>query len=148
LAIGAQEDGDDLGVIEIAGGKERTERAIRHSRGKRFLLGRPSFAFEITARKLSDSGRFLAVIDGERKPILAFLDLSGRNGADEHHGVATGDDDCAVGEFGDFAGFDGYLRGPDLGRDLMLHNETTFWNLANPRPVTLIVGFKPEPRRD
>ena len=32
--------------------------------------------------------------------------------------------------------------GPDLGRDLVLHNY--FLELANPRPVTLIVGFNPE----
>jgi hypothetical protein len=34
------------------------------------------------------------------------------------------------------------LRGPDLGRDLVLH-DYCFLELANPRPVTLIVGFKP-----
>ena len=32
--------------------------------------------------------------------------------------------------------------GPDLGRDLVLHNY--FLELANSRPVTLILGFNPE----
>ena len=103
---------------------------------------RAAFAFEIAAGKFADCRRFFAIINRERKPILAFLDLSGGDGAGKHDGVAAGDDDGAVGEFGDFAGFDGDLRGPDLGRDLVLHN-CAFWNVANSRPVTLIVGFNP-----
>ena len=106
LAIGAEQHRDDLGVVKITGRKERAQRPIGHARGERLFFRRTTFAFEIAARKFSDRGRFLAVIDGERKPILALLDCGGGDGADEHHGVAAGDDDGAVGEFGDFAGFD------------------------------------------
>ena len=106
LTIRAQEHRDDLGVVKIARGKERTQRAIRHARGERFLFGRAAFAFEIAAGKFADRGRLFAVIDRERKPILAFLDFGGGDGADEHHGVAAGNDDGAVGELRDFAGFD------------------------------------------
>ena len=68
---------------------------------------RATFAFEIAAGEFADRGRFFAIIDGERKPILAFLDFGGGDGADEDDGFAAGDDDGAVGELGDFAGFDG-----------------------------------------
>ncbi len=106
LAIRAEQDRDDLRVVKITSRKERAQRTIRHARSERLLFGRPPFAFEITAGKFPDRRRFLAVIDRERKPILAFLDLGGGNRAGEHHGVAGGDDDGAVGELGDFACFD------------------------------------------
>ena len=106
LSVGAEQDRNDLRVVEITRGKERPERPIRHARGERFFFGRPAFAFEIAAGKFSDRRCFFAVIDGERKPILSFLDLGRGDRADEHHGVAGGDDDRAVGELGDFAGFD------------------------------------------
>ena len=106
LAIRAEQDRDDLRVVKIARREKRPQRPIGHARSERFLFGRTAFAFEIAAGKFSDRRRFLAVIDGEREPILAFLDCSGGDGAGEHHGVAAGDDDRAVGEFGDFAGFD------------------------------------------
>ena len=121
---------DDLRVVEIAGGKKRPQRPIGHARGERFLFARAPFAFEIAAGKFPDRGRFFAIIDGEREPILPFLDCGGRDGARQDDGFAAGDDDGAVGELGNFAGFDGDLRGPDLGRDLVLH--TCFLDVRNP----------------
>ena len=106
LAIRAEQHRDDLRVVKITGGKERPQRPIRHARSERLLFGGTAFAFEIAAGKFSDGRRFFAIIDRERKPILAFLDFGGGDGAGEHHGVAAGDDDGAVGEFGDFAGLD------------------------------------------
>ena len=38
LAVGAEQDRDDLGVVKITRRKERTERPIRHARGERFLF--------------------------------------------------------------------------------------------------------------
>ena len=121
LSIRAQENGDDLGVVEIAGGEEGTQWAIRHSRGEGFLLGRTAFALEITAGKFSDGCRFLAVIDGEREEVLTFLDFGRGDGAGQHHGVAAGNDDGAVSQLRDFASLNGDWEGPDLGRDLVLH---------------------------
>ena len=88
-AIGAEQNRDDLRVVKIARGKERPERPIRHARSERFFFGRAAFALEIAAGKFSDRRRFFAIIDREREPILAFLDVGGRDGADEHHGVAA-----------------------------------------------------------
>ena len=141
LSIRAQQQGDNLSVVEITRGEERAERAIRHPRGERFLFRGTPFAFEIAAGKSPDRRRFLAIINRERKPILAFLDFGGRDCARHHHGVAAGDDDGAVGEFRDFASLDGDLMGPDLGRDLVLHNY--FLELANSRPVTSDCRFQP-----
>ena len=142
FAVRAEQDRDDLRVVKITGREERPERPIGHARGERFFFARATFALEITAGEFPDRGGLLAVIDGERKPILAFLGAGGRDGAGEDDGFAAGDDDGAVGELGNFAGFDGDLRGPDLGRDLVLH--TWVSGCAKPRPVTLIVGFKSE----
>ncbi len=114
LAVRAEEDGDDLGVVEVALREERTQRAIRHAAGEDFLFGRTAFALEVTAGELADGGRFFAVIDGEREPVLAFLDGGGGNGGDEDDGLAAADGDGAVGEFGELAGFDGDGGGADL----------------------------------
>ena len=145
LAIGAEQNRDDLRVVKVTRREKRPQRPIGHARGERFLFARAAFAFEIAAGKFSDRRRFFAIIDGEREPILAFLDRGGGDGARQDDGVAAGDDDGAVGELGDFAGFDGDLRGPDLGRDLVLH--ICFSGCAKSRPVTLIVGFQSSPRQ-
>ena len=85
--------------------------------GEDFLLGRAAFALEIAAGEFADRGRFFAVIDGEREPVLAFLDRGGGNGGDEDDGFAAADGDGAVGEFGEFAGFDGDGIGSYRSRD-------------------------------
>ena len=89
--------------------------------GEDFLLRRTAFALEVAAGELADRGRFLAVIDGEREPVLAFLDGGGGDGGDEDDGLAAADGDGAVGEFREFAGFDGDGSGADVGRDIMDH---------------------------
>ena len=74
LAVRAEEHGDDLRVVEVALGEERAQRAVRHAAGEDFLFGGTAFALEVAAGELADRGRFFAVIDGEREPVLAFLD--------------------------------------------------------------------------
>jgi hypothetical protein len=68
----------------------------------------------------------------------------GRNRADKHGGVAARNDNCAIGEPGDFAGFDRYFIAADFGGDLLLHGiflDSRF------QAVTPTVGFKPVVRR-
>ena len=125
FAIGAEQDRDNLRVVKITRREERPKRPISHARRERFLFAWTTFAFEIAAGKLPDCRRFFSIIDGQRKPILAFLQRGGRDGTGEDDGLAAGDNDGAVGELGNFACFDVDLRGPDLGRDLVLH--TSFW---------------------
>ena len=105
LAVGAEQNRNDLRVVKITRGKERPERPIGHARGERFFFRRAPFAFEIAAGKFPDRRRFFAIIDRERKPILPFLDCGGGDGAGEHDGVAAGDDDGAVGESWRFCRF-------------------------------------------
>ena len=140
MAVGAQQDRDNLRVVKVSLRKKRSQRPIDHPRSERFLFRRPAFAFEIAARKFSGGRRFFAVINRERKIILTFLDRGGGDRARQDHGVAAGDDDRAVGELGDFAGFDGDVCGAYLRRDLLLH--FTFLDVQF-QGVTLTVGFKP-----
>ena len=55
LAVCAENDADNLGVVEVTLREKRTKRAIRHPAGEDFFLGRATLPLEITARKFSDS---------------------------------------------------------------------------------------------
>src|SRR5207245_11034688 len=118
LAIGAEQDRDNLRVVKISLRKKWPQRPIDHSRSERFLFRRPPFAFEIAARKFACGCRFLAIINRKWEEILTFFDDRSRNGADKHSGVAAGDGDCAIGEPGNLAGFHSYFIAAKLGCDL------------------------------
>ena len=64
FAIGAEQDGDDLGVVKITCREKRPQRPIGHARSERFFFGRASFAFEIAAGKFS---RRLPLFRGNRR---------------------------------------------------------------------------------
>ena len=115
----AEERGDDLRVVEVAFGEERAQRAVRHAAVRISFSRGAAFALEVAAGDLADGRRFFAVIDGEREPVLAFLDLGGGDGGDDDDGFAAADGDGAVGELGEFAGFDGDFVGADAARDVM-----------------------------
>ena len=106
FTIGAEQDGDDLGVVEITLREQRTQRAVRHAAGEDFLFGGAAFALEVTTGEHAGGGGFFLVFHGEREPGLAVFDLGGGNGGDEDDGVTAADGDGTVGEFGEFAGFD------------------------------------------
>ena len=121
LPIGAEQDRDDLGVVKISLRKKRPERAIYHSRSERFLFCRAAFALEIATRKFAGGCGFLAIINCKREVVLTFFDYRGRNGASKHGGVPAGDDNGAIGEPGNLAGFNRYFIAADFGGDLLLH---------------------------
>ena len=81
---------------------------------------RTAFALEVTAGEFAGGGRFFAVIDGEREKVLPFLDGGGGDGGDEDDGFAAADGDGAVGEFGEFAGFDDDVCGADAARYVVI----------------------------
>ena len=127
LAIGGEERGDDLRVVEVALGEERAQRAVRHATGEDFLLGGTALALEVAAGNLADRGRALAVLDGEGEEVLAFLDLGGGDGGDEDEGVGKADGDCAVGQVGELAGFDDDgVRAEERGDGV--NGGHVFWN--------------------
>jgi hypothetical protein len=122
FAVGAQEYANNLCVVEVALGEQRTKRAIRHAAGQSLLLGGTTLALEISAREFADSGRLLAVIDGERKEILAFLHGGRGYRGHQNNCVAGADGYGTVGESRELACFnaDGGLA--DGGRDGMRHD--------------------------
>ncbi len=122
LAVRAEEYADDLGVVEVTLREKRAKRTIRHAAGENFFLGGTTFALEITAGKFADRRRLLAVIDGERKEVLAFLDGGGGDGGDENDCFAGADGDGAIGEPREFAGFNGDWGLADSGRNGVRHD--------------------------
>ena len=119
FTIGAEQDGDDLGVVEIAFREERPQRAVGHAAGEDFLFGGAAFAFEVTTGENAGGGGFFLVFHGEREPGLAGFHLGGGDGGDEDDGVTAADGDGTVGEFGKFAGFDRDRIGSDVARECM-----------------------------
>src|SRR5437762_4061243 len=71
--IRTEQNGNDLGVVEITLREERAQWPVGHPRSERFLFRRTPFAFKITAREFSRGGRFLAVINRQREKVLTFL---------------------------------------------------------------------------
>ena len=106
LAIGAKKDGDDLSVVKIAFGKEGTKGAIDHPAGEDLFFGRATFPAEVASGYATNGSGFFFVFDGEREEVLAVFDLSGGDSSDDDNRFAHGDEGSAVGEFGEFAGFD------------------------------------------
>jgi hypothetical protein len=106
LAVGGEERGDDLRVVEVALGEKGAQRAVRHATGEDFLFRGTAFALEVAAGDFADRGGAFAVFDGQREEVLAFLDLGRGDGGDDDERVAVADGDRAVGELGQLAGFD------------------------------------------
>ena len=128
LAVGAEEDGDDLGVVVVAFREERAQRAVRHAAGENFLFRGAAFALEVTTGEAACGGGFFLVLDGEGEEVLAVLHFRGGDGGDEDDGVTETHGDGAVGEFGKFAGFD--LQGSSTELDVLCvdsHGGSVFW---------------------
>lgn len=115
LAVGAEEDGDDLGVVVVAFGKEGTQRAIDHSAGEDLFLSGAAFTAEVASGDATDGGGFFFVFDGEREKVLAIFNFGGGDGGDDDDGFTHGDEGGAVGEFGKFSSFDGEVAIADTG---------------------------------
>ncbi len=100
------DDGDDnLGVVLVAVGKERTDRAVDEAGNQRFLLGRTAFTLEIAARDLAGGEGLFLVVDGQREEIETRLRLLHRDDGGEHDRFAVGGEHRAIGLARDLAGF-------------------------------------------
>ena len=119
FSVSGEEERDDLGVVEVAFGEERAQRAVRHPAGEDFFFGGAAFAFEVAAWEAACGGGFFFVFDAEREEVLTVLEVGGGDSGDDDHGVAEADGDSAVREAGEFAGFDGDLGGADLAHSGM-----------------------------
>ena len=128
LSIRGEQDADDLRVVEVVLGEERSQGAIGHACGKDLLLARTALALEVSSGELSDSGGFLLVVNGEGEEVLPLLDGGGGDGGNEDDGLARGDDDGAVGELGDLAGLEGDGILANVGRgDGVGHGNQWCW---------------------
>lgn len=106
LAVGAQENGDDLGIVVVAFGEEGTQRPIDHAAGEDLLFGWATFATEVAAGDTTDGGGFFFVFDGQGEEVLAVFDFGGGDSGNDDDRFTHGDEGSAVGQFGEFAGFD------------------------------------------
>lgn len=107
LAVGAEENGDDLSVVVVAFREKRAERTIDHAAGKDLFFGGATFTPKIATGNATDGGGFFFVFDRKGKEVLAVFDFGGGDGGDDDDSFAHSDEGGAVGEFGQFAGFDG-----------------------------------------
>ena len=117
LAVRAQQDADNLSIVEVTLWEERAKRTIRHAAGENFLLRRPALPLEVSSGKLADRGCFLPIVDREREKVLAFLGDGCGDCGHENDGFAGADSDCAVRESREFARFDGDRRLAESGRN-------------------------------
>ena len=96
---------DDLRVVLVAVGEERTDRAVDEARNQRFLLARTSLALEVAARDLAGGIGLFLVVDGQREEVEAGLRLLHRDDGGENDGLAVGGENRAVSLARDLAGF-------------------------------------------
>jgi hypothetical protein len=98
---------DDLGVVAVALGEERPDRAVDEATGQGLLIGETTLALEVTAGDLAGGGVVLAVLDGEREE-GQILRLALRHRGDEDGRLAAADDD-GIGLLGELAGLNADL---------------------------------------
>ncbi len=97
---------DDLGVVLVAVGEERTDRAIDQAGNQRFLFARTTFTLEVATRDLAGGVGLFLVVDGQRKEIETGLGLLGRNDGGQNHGLAISRQHGAISLARDLAGLE------------------------------------------
>ena len=117
LHVVLQNGDDDLGLVLVAIGEERADRAIDQARGQRLGFGRAPFALEVAARDLARGEVLFLVVDGQREEVLTRLRRLGRNDGGKDHGLAERGEHGAVGLAGDLAG----LKGEGLAAPVQLN---------------------------
>ena len=120
LAVGREDEGDDLRLAGVAGGEERAQRPVDQARGDGLLLGGASLALEEAARDPARRVGVLAVVDGQRQEV-ARHGARLHAGGGEDDGVAEADDARAVGLLGDVAGLERETLRADLDGSLRFH---------------------------
>jgi ferrous iron transport protein A len=104
----------DLHFVAELVGEQRADRAIDQPAGQHFVVGDAPFAAAEAAGYAARRGELLAVLDGQRKEVLAGLRRGrGRHGR-EHAVVAAAREHRAVGLARDASGLERDLRAGDL----------------------------------
>ena len=86
LAVGTEHRVIDLDFVVVPVREQRPDGAVRDAGRQDFLLGRPAFAFEISARDPAGGVRFFAVLHLQREVIDALAGLGRGNGCGQYHG--------------------------------------------------------------
>jgi hypothetical protein len=116
LAVGAEQERDDLGIVEITLREKRPQGAVGHPAGEDFFFGRPAFAFEVAAREQPGGGGLFLVFNREREKVLPGFEFGGRNSRHDDDGFAHLHGHGTVSQTGDFTGFDDDVGGADAAR--------------------------------
>ncbi len=132
LQVGRKEEADDLGVEEIAVGKQGPDRPVDHPGGQDLALGRSSFAFEEAAGDLARGICVLPVVDDQGEEGFRFLHFLFGRGRDQHDGFAVAHQGGAVGLFRDLA--DLYGQGPFV--DFKTYGVRHFDSLCGRKPTS------------
>ena len=106
LEVMRQNRHDDLGVVAVAGGKQRPDRAVDQAGDQRLLLRGTSLALEIAAWDAARGESLFLVVDGEREEVLPRLGCLGADHGGEHGGLAVRGQHGAIGLTGDTAGLE------------------------------------------
>lgn len=106
LAIGGQDERDDLGLAGVTLGKERPQRPVDEPGGDGFFLGRAAFALEEAAGEAPACGVIFTVVHRQREEVPGLAGAL-RAGGGQDHGVADAYDARALGLFGQTPGFEG-----------------------------------------
>ena len=110
--VGRDDGRDDLNFVVKTFGEQRADGAVDQAGGQDFFFGGAAFTFEEAAGNLACSiGPFL-IVDGERKEILAGLDLFSPDYRYQHHGIVHVYHNGAVRLTCDLAGFERQRMAP------------------------------------
>jgi len=103
-----EEEANHLDFVKEAFREEWAQRAVAETRGQDFLIGRLTFATEITTREAAGSGKLLAVVDGEGEEVLVGrTEIFGGGSRHEERRFALADGDGTIRQAGDRTGVDG-----------------------------------------
>ena len=126
LAVGGEDESDDLGLVVEALRKQRPHGPVDQSRGQDLFLRRPSFTLEPAAGDPARGVGRLPVVDGQGKELGVLLRLLVEDGRGEHDRVAEADHGGAVRLLGEFADLDVEGFGPEGDGDLVDHSGALF----------------------
>src|SRR3546814_15887447 len=113
-SVVAQHRADHLRLVLVALREQRADRPVDEAGDQGLLLRRPALALEEAARDLPRGEGLLLVVHGEREEIGTRPRRSLADGGAQHHGVAIGPQDSAIGLTRDAAGPPGQLAAAPL----------------------------------
>ena len=105
VAVGREDEGDDLRLAAESLGEHGPNRAINLAAGEDFALAHAAFALDEASGETSAGIGVFAVVHSEGEEVDAFAGIGVGDGGGENNVFAEADDGRAVGLFGEFSGF-------------------------------------------